>query len=93
MEDLEKSCEGHAKDFRGLSSDEFAREFGDTNYLYQLKCFDSLTKEYKRQSENDRRINHPKLSSALESLSTAFYLVYKSMQNVCASCRKYLGEL
>lgn len=89
MSELEKECE-HPVNFRGLNPEDFAREFGNTNYFYQEKCFEELGKEYKRQSQGDRERGRAQLSSGLENLSTAFYLVVKSINKVCDVCKKYM---
>ena len=98
MSELEKECNKHPENFRDLTPEEFAREFGNTNYFYQEKCYEELQKEYKRQSEGDAKRQSLKnksekriqLSSGLENLSTAFYLVVKSMKQICNSCKNYL---
>ena len=83
-------CDKHPINLRGLSPREFAKEFGNTNYFYQEACFGELVKEYKRQSDGDRKRKRAKLSAGLENLSTSFYLVVKSMKKICEISKNYM---
>ena len=77
-------CDKHPINLRGLSPEEFAEEFGDTDYFYQEACFKELIKVYKKQSKGDEKINRIKLSRNLKDLSKSFYPVVRHI-------KKYAG--
>lgn len=90
MLDSEEEREKYSLTFRSLSPEEFAKEFGNTNYFYQKRCFEKLVEEYVNQSNSGKKQNRPELSSSLENASTALYLVVKSLGKVCDACRSYI---
>ncbi|MFH1503180.1 MAG: hypothetical protein ABIE36_00800 [Candidatus Diapherotrites archaeon] len=85
-----KEYDEHPIHFKELTPKEFAKEFGNTNYFYQRECFKELSREYKKQSKEDKKRGN--LSSGLERLSIALYLVVKTIEEVCYICKNYMNN-
>jgi hypothetical protein len=84
-------CSKYPENLRGLSPEEFSKEFVSTNYFYQRECFKEIIKEYNREVEGDRKRGRIQLFSGLEELSAAFKgPVSNAMNKVCKACRNYL---
>jgi hypothetical protein len=91
VEKDEYECSKHPENLRGLSPEEFAKEFVHTNYFYQKECFKEMIKEYNKEIEGDKKIGRVQLYSGLEKLSEAFKgPVSDAINKVCNACRKYL---
>lgn len=87
----EYECSKHPENLRGLSPEEFAKEFVHTNYFYQRECFKEMIKEYNREETGDKKLGREQLSSGLEELSAAFKgPVSRAIDKICKACRKYL---
>lgn len=92
-EEKEYECSKHPENLRGLSPEEFAKEFVHTNYFYQRECFKEIIKEYNREYEGDKKRRRVQLSSGLEELSAAFKgPVREAINKICNACRKYLAN-
>ena len=88
---INKECSRHPENFRGLSPEEFAKEFVHTNYFYQRECFKEIIKEYDKEKTGDKRLGKKQLSSGLEELSKTFKgPVSDAIDKVCKACKKYL---
>lgn len=93
MTEKEYECLKHPENLRGLSPEEFAKEFVHTNYFYQRECFKEIIKEYKREEAGDRKLGRKQLYSGLEELSAAFKgPVSDAINKVCKACRRYLNN-
>lgn len=90
-ENKKYECSKHPENFRGLTPEEFAKEFVHTNYFYQRECFKEMIKEYDKEIEGDKKNKRVQLYSGLEELSAAFKgPVGEAINKVCNACRKYL---
>jgi hypothetical protein len=90
-EEKEHECSNYPENLKGLSPEEFAKEFVGTNYFYQRECFKEIIKEYDKEYEGDKKLGREQLYSGLEELSVAFKgPVSKAINKVCKACRKYL---
>lgn len=76
MTELENECVKHPVDFLGLNPEEFSEKFNSKNSLYIKSFAYELNRVYKKQAAGDRKRGRLQLSSGLDNLSTAFYMVY-----------------
>lgn len=76
MAELENECVKHPADFLGLNPEEFSEKVSNKNGLYIKSFAYELNRVYKKQAAGDRKRGRLQLSSGLDNLSTAFYMVY-----------------
>lgn len=74
------SCEKHPLLYDNKNPNEFANEFKTWSVNKKHYFFKELNKEYKRESEEDKKGNKPQLSANLEQLATTTYLTSKFLQ-------------
>lgn len=67
-------CEKHPNKYRNKTPQEFTDEYLNWSEKQKKEFYLELTKEYTKQSINDKKLNHPKLSKNLETLATTTYL-------------------
>jgi hypothetical protein len=96
---MKENCKKHPNNFKRYLPEEFADRFVKTNYFYQQKVFEELSKRYRRESEGDYERDSLKnsnkkrvqLASSLEETSRNIEkYVLPSMNKVCNACKDYM---
>jgi hypothetical protein len=77
---METKYNKYPNSYKGMNSQELAKDFKSYTEDYKRECLIALIKEYKSQSINDKKKERIQLSSGLENLSTALYATSKFMK-------------